>query len=218
MFCSMKEKNYLFFLFVLIILFSTLTSWRFKDFKEAIQKTSLPNFEIKMPDLKISSESKENAEKKEFVSQDKKLKFVYSSDWLALENLEAFNQELLKEGAEILLFAQKFDLEKSFFAFLIAQKMNLAEEKAIPEIIELFQEKTKEKGLEMEIVKMATTDSQASIDLQYKKNEEIIFLAKEKIIIDGTSVYLIDVASPEKDWTALEKEAEEIIGSIQFSE
>lgn len=214
----MRDKAYLSLLFALIILFSGATIWQFTYFGKSIKETNLPKFNIEIPDLKISSQSENEIQKKEFISQDGKLKLNYSSDWVPLSDLEAFNKELVKEGAEVLLFAQKFDLEKSFFAFLIAQKINFEEEKNISEIIELLQEKTKEKGMEMEVIKTEAENNQAVLDLKYKREKQTIFLAKEKIITDRNEVYLIDAASPEKDWPSLEKEAEEIISSIQFSE
>lgn len=165
-----------------------------------------------------SDEEENLGDLKEFISPDKKLKIEYFSNWTEMrkEDLKIFNQEAIKEGAEILLFAQKFKIKTSSYAFLAVQELNSKEKENIEKFVEKMKKGAEEKGGEMEITKIDINDNEANLETKYIKKEGNIILSKEKIILTEKKVYLITIGAPEKDWQEFEKEIDQMIQTIQL--
>ncbi|MBU4481222.1 hypothetical protein KKH59_02815, partial [Patescibacteria group bacterium] len=127
-----NPKLFLLLLISLILFFSFLTYWRFKEFKKSLSKIEPPKFEMPKTEL-IPQPAK--IEEKEFVSPDGKLKFKYGSDWREMGGdnglLDISKQQV--EGAKILFFAQK--LSEANAGFLSVQEMESAPDQTLEEII-----------------------------------------------------------------------------------
>ncbi|MFQ6049466.1 MAG: hypothetical protein ACE5J0_00255 [Candidatus Paceibacterales bacterium] len=210
-------KDYKFFILTIlaIILLSFATHWQFKNFHKSLSGIEFPKFEMPKLELPPLQES-EGAGYKEFVSPDGKLKLKYSSDWMEMKGLEKLNQETIKERAKILLFAQKFRLEKAAFASLVIQELSLEKEKKLEKVIEEMKKETEEKGIEMEVLKLETKDKEANLEAKYKKERGSVLHSKEKIILSENKAYLITFVALDRDWSEFEKEIGEILSSAQI--
>ncbi len=211
----MRDKQYFILTIIFILVLSFVTYWQFKSFRETSSGIQLPEFE--MPEFKPPSLS-ENAESKEFISPDEKLKLNYPSGWIEFpkESLEKLNQEIVKTGSEILFFAQKLSLKEAAFASLVVQELNSENGSGLEEIIEKIKREAEEKNMEMEIIKLEIEGKEANLEIKYQQENGNIFHSKEKIIPTEDKIYLIDFVVPDKNWSQFEKEAEEIFNSVQI--
>jgi hypothetical protein len=200
----MKIDKFLLLIIAFILLLSFTTYWQFKNFQRSLSKIKIPKFEIPRPEIF------ESKNKKEFISPDGKLKLTYPDDWTEMpkESLESFTRGLKK--AKILFLAQKFKLEKAAFALLIVQEYGNGKNQE--EIIAELKKEAKEKGGEMEVL----NSKENYFEARYKRKNST-FLSKEKIIFSENKFYLVSIFSLEKDWPEFEKEANEILASIQYS-
>jgi hypothetical protein len=212
-----KEKNKLskrdFILVILVILFlSGVTYWNFKTWRKSLGKVELPKFE--MP--KFEPFPKKEGYK-EWTSPDGKIKMKYSADWMEMDmrTLESYIQREIEEKP--LFLAQKLVMEKSTFVILTVDKLKGMEGLNVEKILEKMKEDTQKREGEMEILKIESKDKEAIFEAKYNKKNGPVFHSKEKMIIDK-EVYLISFFAFEKDFPVFEKEAEEIINSIQLLE
>jgi hypothetical protein len=173
----------------------------------------LPKFE--MPETNLFPSVQESS--KEFVSPAGKLKLKYSSTWMEMEKaaLEKLNQEMIKKGAKVLFFGNKYISEKSTFASLLVQEMNL-EGKGMEEIIAGMKEDIKKGGDEVTIDQLDISEKEAYLEAGYKRAEGTIFISREKVLLSEEKAYFIAVFSLDINWPDFEKEAGEILDSAQI--
>ena len=192
-----------------------------RRFNSPLSENQIPNFE--MPDFEsLLFEDKEGSER--FVSPNTKLEMNYPSSWMKMEggNLEYFNQEVIKEGAKVLLFAQKLDVKTGSFASLVVQELTLDKNKTIEELVEEIKKETLDKGVEIEIISLKIEGQDGLLEAKYVTGQAFDLYSKEKIIILGsedieTIAYLITFITLDKDWAKFEQEADEIFNSIQLN-
>lgn len=211
----MKHPRLFLLTILCILLLGLITSWQLKSFGENLAKSDIPKFE--MP----SSESllfPEYVGEQEFVSPDGKLKLKYPSDWMRGDEnlLEYFNQEIIKEEAEILFFGQKLNVKEKTFASLVIQKFSFPKEETTETIIQKLKDDSKEKGSEMEIVKIEEKEKEIVFEAQYKKQGEPDLYSKEKIIRSGEDNYLITFITLSNTWPDFKEEASRILDSTEF--
>ncbi|MDI6883403.1 MAG: hypothetical protein QMC93_02995, partial [Patescibacteria group bacterium] len=155
---------------------------------------------------------------REFISPDGKLKLRYSSDWVEMpkETLEKFNQAMIKEGAEVLLLAQKIDIEKGTSASLVVQEF-FSKERGLEEVIEEIKADFKERGAEIEILKSEIKNGEAFLEGKSVQEEIPAFYFRERVILYENKDYLIVFLTLEKDWPEFENEANEILNSVSLA-
>jgi len=212
----MKIDKFLLLIIALILLLSLATFWQFRNFKKFLSAVNLSKFEI--PKFEITSPFKKEGVK-EFVSEDGKLKVKYAADWIELSQtiLEVLNKEMVKEGAEVLFYAQKMELEKSAFAFLVIQKVDFETDKNLEEFIGEIKKENEEREIKMEMIDLTIEDEEAIMEtLISKKESGLIFHSKEKIILSENRGWIIAVFTLKDSWAEFEKEAEEILRSLEF--
>jgi len=212
----MKIDKFLLLIIALILLLSLATFWQFRNFKKFLSAVNLSKFEI--PKFEITSPFKKEGIK-EFVSEDGKLKVKYAADWIELSQtiLEVLNKEMVKEGAEVLFYAQKMELEKSAFAFLVIQKVDFETDRNLEEFIEEIKKENEEREIKMEMIDLTIEDEEAIMEtLISKKESGLIFHSKEKIILSENRGWIITVFTLKDSWAEFEKEAEEILRSLEF--
>ena len=211
----MKIDKFLILIFLSILFLSFAVYWQFKSFQKALTGVELPRFE--MPTIEFFPAETDKISK-EFISPDWKLKLKYSSDWQEMpkEALEGFNQAMVKEGTEILLLAQKIELEKGTSASLVVQEFPLQEGENLEKIIEEIKENFKEGGVEIEILKLEIKNGEALLEARGGEKGLPAFYFKEKIILLEDKAYLIAFLTLEKDWPEFENEANEILDSVQI--
>lgn len=209
----MQNKYFLIKIFLAILLFSGLAWWQFSNWEKSSGKLSLPDFE--MPEVKLSSQQGE-IEEKEFSSKDGVLKLTYGSDWMEVQISEDLNKELLKENAELLFFAQKFDLGKSFFAYLVVQKVVFEKEPTIDEAVEFL--KGSEATGEREIISSEKNENQALLFSRIKKDGQILLVSRGKLLKNKNEIYWVDVLCQESNFEQIKDDTEKILQSTQVVE
>lgn len=210
-------------LLISIISLSGLAYFQFQNFKKSTESFRLPEFKIEMPELKLFPREEEATEK-EFVSQDGKLRFSYPSSWLKVEALTKntdflarLNEQLVSEETEILFFAHKIDVEESSFAFMIAQKRELAKnEKNLEEIIQMLVEETEDEETSIEITAKETSDNEALLEIDYERTGGVLYRSIKKIILSKDVVYAIEIFSFKDGWQKVKQEAKKILNSAQL--
>lgn len=198
---------------------------KFKKIEGVLPK--IPEFQLpqELPkienfkDLKdIKSFKEEGAEKKEFISEDKKLRLEYTSEWLEIEPERAknfFSEELLQNyNGKIHFFAEKFSF--GGIAILFVQEFSMQRETEIDDAIEEMKKNNEGQGRTMEILKIEKKDNEAVFEAKYKGKYETH--TKEKIFLlepedSQRKIFLIVFMTLEKDWKGLEKDGERIINS-----
>lgn len=208
-----NPKLFLLFLVSLILFFSFLTYWRFREFKKSLSKIEPPKFE--MPKLQTPF-SPAKTEEKEFVSPDGKLKIKYSSDWLKMEekSLEMFSKQMVIKEVKTLFFAQK--IKGVALGFLSVQEIELKEDKKPEDIIEEMKKGRKEEELKISNLKLA--ENEAVFEVDYQKEGSPGLHSKEKILKEANKAYIISVTSFSQSWTDFEQEANQILNSTQILE
>jgi len=215
----MKEyKNLI--ITILFIFILILVNYRYlQNFRKILSSgVELPKFDLsKNFDLLLSQKGEGY---KDFVSPDGKLALKYPLDWALLPNegLEKFNQEMIKEGAKILFFAQKFRLKETVFYSIIIQELSLKEGEDINKIFDEIKKEAEEKGGKIEIIESEIEDKQAYLKAEYVRNGSSVFNLKEKIIIENNKIYLIILFTSDKNWEEFENEVNPIIDSIQINQ
>ena len=211
----MKIDKFLLSIIAFIFLLSLAAFGQFRNFQKSLSKIDLSKFEI--PKFEIALPSPEE-ETREFIDEHGELRFEYSTEWIEWNKtiLETLNKEMLKEEAEILLYAQKTKLEKSAFAFLVVQKLSFKTDKNLEELIEKIEKESKEKGVETEIINLKIEDKEAIREIiVYQKESGLIFHSKEKIILNQNKGWIITVFTLQNNWAEFEKEFEKILQSVQ---
>jgi len=203
----MKIDKFFILIILSILLLSSFVYWQFKKLGEALPAIRIPEVEIPKPELFFRPET----EIKEFMTPDGKLKFKYSSDWMEMPK-EGW-QKMINAEAKILFFATKFKIEKAAFSSLSVQELTW--DKSLPEVIEKIKEKIRARDGEMKILNLEIKDKEANLKARYKK-EWGDFISREKIILGEGKVYLISIFSLEIFWPEFEKEAEEILNSVEI--
>jgi len=195
---------------VAILLLSGATYWNFKSWRKSLKEVELPKFE--MP--KFEPFPKKEGYK-EFTSPDGKITFRYPADWTEID-FKAVENVFQKEIEEKpLFFAQKFLGGIDKIAFMTVEETSLDERKNPEEVIEQIKTGAAEKGGEAEILTSEIQNNEMVIEIKYKNNKGLLFHSIEKLFfMDKT--YSISLLSGERDWPEFEKEAEEIINSIQI--
>ncbi len=205
------QKKNLILAIIMIFVLSGFSYLHFKNFSQAFKKP------VEMPKLEIPK-FEPFAEKegyKEFVSPDGKLKLTYQASWIEMDYkiLESLTQRTVEEKP--LFFAERIKAQAQKVAFLIAQEINLGDNNNFEEFIKKLGDDAKEKQGDFKILKSEINDNTMVFEAEYKNEKGILSRSKEKII-SGEKSYLISVITMEKDWEEFEKEATEIIDSVQL--
>jgi len=197
----------------MILGLSFVVYWQFKSFQQSLTEVNLPKFKMPEIDTGLWFGGKEGY--KEWISPDEKLKIKYPNYWLEMEEESLKNYLRPTEKGEILLFAYRFDLKNiNSMTFFVIQKLNL--EKNLEKAIKDLENDTTEKGGEMKIINLKIKENQAEFETEGKSKTGEIFYSKERLILGGENLYLISVFSPEKNWAKIEKEANEILDSVEL--
>lgn len=212
----MKDKYFIIILLISILLFSFLISFQFRSWRDSLDKFEMPDFDLESLELDFSK-NQQGDESNLFRTEDGRLEIEFSSSWMKVDFLDELNNEMKKEGAELLLFAQKFNLTDSVFSYMIVQKMEVGEE-SLQDVIDLLKQQSLEKNVEMDIMKEEITENEALLYFKIVQSGQPVLCSKEKIFKSGNEVFLIDVATMEKDCRSTEAEAEEILKSIKFED
>ena len=208
-----SPKLFLLFLVSLILFFSFLTYWRFREFQKSLSKIEFPKFEMPKTDL-FPQPAK--IEEKEFVSPDGKLKLKYGSDWREMggdSGLLDFSKQRT-EGTKTLFFGQK--ISEANIGFLSVQEMEIAAKQKLEKIVEKI--KGDATTSEIEIVNLDIKDNSAIFEVDYKKEGASMFHSKEKLVRNENKVYIISVLAFSQGWSDIEPEAEQILNSTQIVE
>jgi hypothetical protein len=199
-----------------VLLIYIVMNWQMAKLKKSLSQPLFKELE-KMPLEEIQKKFfGEISEYKEFVSPDGKLKLKYLADWIEMDKviLETFNQEIIKKGAKILFFAQKLKVKTSSFAYLVIQELEKEEWKGLDEIIEEMKKEAKERGEEIEIIKI---DKERRIfEAKYKKVNQPEIHSSEKIIEGKEKIYLIAFLTFEKSWEEFQPEMNSIFNSVEI--
>jgi len=206
---QLSKREFLFVIFIIFIL-SGLTFYHFKQWKESLKEVKPPKIEIPKVELFPKQEGY-----KEWISPDGRIKIKYQADWIEMRK-EVFEGLTRENKGKTLFFAQKFIFDKAAQGFLTVQKLNLEEEITIKEIIENMKKDVESKKGEMEILNLELKDKSAILEAKYKKEGGPSLYSTEKIILAEKEFYLITFSTFEKNWKDFQKEAEEIINSVQF--
>jgi len=206
-----KDSKILILIIIFILGLSFITYWQFKSFQESLSKVEVSKFET--PEISTELWLGEKEGYKEFITPDGKLKMKYPAYWLEMEESSLKNFFQTTEEAEILLFAYRFKLKNlTDLVFLAVQKLN--SEKNLEKVIEEAERDAKERGVE--IINLKIEENQAEFEEEYQSKTGGIFYLKEKLILAGENIYSISILSPEKNWSQIEKEANEILDSVQI--
>lgn len=206
-----------------ILIIGMIGSWQFGKWKEKLPQSAFSKIES-IEQLKKSYSSQKNTKDyKEFTSPDGKLKMQYRSDWLEIKdgNQQKFLPETGKYGLKHLFLALKPEIGK--FVQLTISEGNFDTQKTPEEIIEEMKESNLKQGWSMELIKPEVKTTEVIFEAKYKKVDRYNLHSKEKILLleekEGKrKVYLIAFVTFDKNWQEFEKEAEEIISSVQFVE
>ena len=197
----------------MILGLSFVVYWQFKSFQQSLTEVNLPKFKMPEIDSGLWPEGKEGY--KEWISPDEKLKIKYPAFWLEMEEGSIKNYLGSTEKGEILLFAYRLELKNpTAMSFLVVQKLNL--EKNLGKAIKEIENDTTEKGGEIKNINLKIKENQAEFETEGKSKTGEIFYSKERLILGGENLYLISVFSPEKNWAKIEKEANEILDSVEL--
>jgi len=212
------KKILLFFLVIAsgIFLLFLVVNWHLERLKKTLPQPLFRELET-IPIEEIQKKFfGETTEYKEFISPDGKLKIKYLGDWMEIDKeiFETFNQEMIRKGAKILFFAQKFKVRKGAFAFLIIQELEKERWKNLDEIIEETKKEIKEKGGEMEVVKV--NEREGILEAKYKRLNQPEIYSLEKILNGEKKIYLIIFLTFKKDWEEFFDEANSIFNSAQL--
>jgi len=207
----MKIDKFLILIFLAILFLNFAAYWQLRSFQEVLREIEIPKLE--MPKIELFPVETEKITK-EFTSPDGKLKFQYSSDWMEItkKGFEQHYQETVIAEAKVLFLAQKFNLEKMTFAFLIVQEFG--NEKSLEEIIKEMKASVKEREGEMKILKL--DEEKGIFEARYEKENQPAFHSLKRVLKGENKTYLIIVLTSEKDWPELENESYEILNSIQI--
>jgi hypothetical protein len=199
-----------------VLLIYIVVNWQMVRLKKSLSQPLFKELE-KMPLEEIQKKFfGETNEYKEFTSPDGKLKLKYLADWIEMDKgfLETFNQEIIKRGAKILFFAQKLKIKTGSFAYLVIQELGKGEWKGLDEIIEEMKKESKERRIEIEIMKI---DKENGIfEAKYKKANQPEIHSSEKIVEGNEKIYLIAFLTFEKSWEEFQPEMNSIFDSIQL--
>jgi hypothetical protein len=230
---SKTIKKFLILFFSIFLIFGIfvlagdyLVKNKFEKIKNSVSKEDLEKFQSTSVQ-KINPDEIEKAvsgQIQEFVSPDGKLKLNYSG-WIAIvdkKTLDTMSSDKISKDYNVktILFAQKYKLTGNS-AQLIINEGFFKEKNAIEDIIVLMKESSKETGNEMEIIKL---ESEKNIfEALYTKKDNSISHSLEKIIFNQSKeseikTYIIAVISDNSNWQDFEKEAQDIISSVQVSE
>jgi len=219
---NMKNKNLFILTIICIISLAIISYKQLRGFNSPLSENQIPNFE--MPDFEsLLFEGKEGSER--FVSPNKKLEMNYPSSWMRMEggSLEYFNQEVIKEEAKVLFFAQKLDVKTGSFASLVVQELNLDKNKTVEELVQEIEKEALEKGVRMEITNLEIEGQGGLLEAKYITGQDFDLHSKEKITILELEnaepiAYLISFIALDKDWTKFEQEADEIFNSVEIKQ
>lgn len=161
----------------------------------------------------------------EFVSQDGDFKIKYPANWIEIKSeyqtKDSPKSYEIKYDLEYLLWAQKFTL-KGEFAQLIIGLGNFEEEINFQQIINEMKESNQQQGWEMQIINLEANNNGASFEAKYQKPDHYALYSQEEIIFlqprEGKKkAYLVAIVAFEKDWQSFEREAEQIIDSVEIN-
>lgn len=234
----------IFLIFIIILFLGFISYHRIREFEEIVKEIEMPEFpeipelklpvhpgqEFEMPDIEhffpgqeFEMPKQEILEEQEFISPDNTLRLEYSPKWQRKDEvvLEIIDQELRQEiekKMEILFFAQRTDLRRMKFSYLIIQKLRFEKEPTIEDVIEKIKEITEKEGIEIEIIELEIEDNQARFTAEYQRGElgHIRHAnTKEKILLIDNRAYWITILI-EQDWPEIKEEAEKILNSAQL--
>jgi len=199
-----------------IFLIFLVGNWQLERVKKSLPQNIQKELEF-MPIEEIQKKFlSETTELKEWLSPDGKLKISFLSDWMEMEKevVEPLNQEIIQEGAKILFFAQKLKMKGGAFAYLIIQELDKKEWDDLEKIINKTKEELKEKGGEIETVKI--NSEEGIFEAKYKKEGQPELHFAEKILIGDDKVYSILFLTFDKDWEGFLEEANSILNSAKI--
>jgi len=188
----------------------------FKRFNQSLSEVKLP--EIEIPEMNFEEalipQGKENFE---WTSPDGKLKLAYSGNWTettpsSLGYLDEAN--VILGEAELLLFTQRFDLNKQSFILLTVEKNE--SQKSLEEIIEEAEKAIIEQGSKSEINIIEEDNEAAWIETVSGYPGQPNLYSKGKVLSGEEEIYIVLLTTLETDWPKFEQEAQEIFDSAQL--
>ncbi|MCX6764626.1 MAG: hypothetical protein NTU58_02860 [Candidatus Nealsonbacteria bacterium] len=165
--------------------------------------------------------------KKEFITPDEKLKFVYPSNWVEATDTKNFQEGIPKEAREKYKFKNLFlasRIKNDIFYGLTVTEGFFDLKNTPQEIIDIMKEINDKEGITTEIIEIETKEKEAFFRALYakKSSPNNIFYSKEKILLvdydqNNKKAYFISfVFSRENKNEKIEKEINEILESIQL--
>jgi len=104
---------------------------------------------------------------------------------------------------------------------LIVSRGNFEEEINFQQIIDEMEESNQEQGWEMQIINLEANKNEVGFEAKYQKPDHYALHSQERIIFleskEGKKRgYLVAIIAFEKDWQNFEKEAKQIIDSVEI--
>lgn len=191
-------------------------------FSQNLREIEVPK-NIKDIEKFLRSSQDEKIEKKEFLSEDKKLKLEYTSDWLEIipEKAESLplQESLEKENKRIIFLAEKFTTKSILFFYV--EEIFYQKEVKSDEILEEMKKEATKVGDFFDVLKIEKKEKETIFEAKYKR--KIDFHLKGKILFskidqEKTKVFLVTFVAPEEDWEKVKDEAEKMISLAQLLE
>jgi len=209
--------------FLFFILGNYFLRYQFENLEKILPPDVLQKIKSISPEQILKSQGGEK-EIKEFVSPDGKLKINYTSDWGEIKSgdLEKIipKEQVDKYELKALFSAQK--AATGNFAQIIISEGTFDVQKKIEEITEEMRESNQLDGWNMTIFNLEANEHEGVFEAKYTKPDRYTVHTKEKIIFlspenEKKKAYLIGFIAFDKDWSGLEKEATEILDSVQLT-
>lgn len=213
---KLSDRTYILILLVMILGLSYMSYGNFKRFNQSLSEVKLPEIEIPEINFEEALVSQEK-ESLEWISPDSKLKLAYSGNWTetAPSSLGYLGEANVILGeAELLLFTQRFDLNKQSFILLTVEKNK--SHKSLEEIVEEAEQTITEQGGKSEINIIREDDGTVWIETVSEYPNQPNLYSKGKVLFSEEEIYIVLLTTPEMDWPKFEQETQEIFDSAQL--
>lgn len=208
----MKDKYWLIIVTFSIFALLGVTLLNFNNLKNLEPKFEFPELNINSVDFSFSPQGEEVTDK-QFV--DGTVQLSYPSSWLQVDAVGSLNEQLSKDGSQILLFLQNLNIQESTYSLLYLQKVAM-EEDDMEEIVSLLEEDSADKSVKLNIREREIEEDSALLTVEYLQGGTVMFQGKEKLILADGYIYVLDIISANQGWAAIEEGAESIIESFQI--
>lgn len=186
----------------------------FKNFQESVGKINLLKFNIPEISPELEEETEKEKRYEEFIVPSQKLKIVYPDSWQRVES-SVFNLESLStKRTEVLFYAIKTDVVEMKMGWLIVQKIDFGEGGDLKKLIEEIKSSGKERQIKVEIQNLNIEKNIAEFEI-IQSQSGYSLKGREKLVLTDEGVYSIIIFSLASDWNFFQKEAEEILSSVQ---